>query len=42
MGYKEHGQGHAMRSAETAKNVLKSLGCGRKRTRASQNRRISA
>jgi metal-dependent HD superfamily phosphatase/phosphodiesterase len=26
MGYKEHGQGHAMRSAETAENILKSLG----------------
>ncbi|MDR0977840.1 MAG: HD domain-containing protein [Endomicrobium sp.] len=26
MGYKEHGQGHAIRSAETAGKVLKSLG----------------
>jgi metal-dependent HD superfamily phosphatase/phosphodiesterase len=26
MGYKEHGQGHAFRSATTAENVLKSLG----------------
>ncbi|MDR2252118.1 MAG: HD domain-containing protein [Endomicrobium sp.] len=26
MGYKEHGQGHALRSAMTAENVLKSLG----------------
>ncbi|MDR3195189.1 MAG: HD domain-containing protein [Endomicrobium sp.] len=28
MGYKEHGQGHAMRSADTAENILKSLDCG--------------
>jgi metal-dependent HD superfamily phosphatase/phosphodiesterase len=26
LGYKEHGQGHAMRSAQTAENILKSLG----------------
>ncbi|MDR2396042.1 MAG: HD domain-containing protein [Endomicrobium sp.] len=26
MGYKEHGHGHALRSAETAENILKSLG----------------
>ncbi|MDR1122888.1 MAG: HD domain-containing protein [Endomicrobium sp.] len=27
MGYKEHGQGHALRSAATAESVLKGLGC---------------
>jgi metal-dependent HD superfamily phosphatase/phosphodiesterase len=26
MGYKEHGQGHALRSATTAENVLKAWG----------------
>jgi metal-dependent HD superfamily phosphatase/phosphodiesterase len=26
LDYKEHGQGHAMRSAQTAENILKSLG----------------
>jgi metal-dependent HD superfamily phosphatase/phosphodiesterase len=39
MGYKEHGQGHAMRSAETAENILKSLGYS---TRNQELAKISA